>query len=168
MLMMYPLPLVKESLFCSTYRPTDVICLLMYCSSVIYQNHWIIHIFNGPLVLMEITWTSTRIWSWISNYNDVNGVMVNTHNVLSSMVWLNAIEIRSFGSNYIPQWLIHVLISTDLSHKSHNAPVPYPTLHYFVTEICKRVHISVTKRCIVGYFLVHCGICEMGLVNNIS
>ena len=36
-------------------------------------------------------------------------------------------------------------------HKSHNAPVPYPTMHHFVTEMCTRVHISVTIWCIVGY-----------------
>ena len=27
----------------------------------------------------------------------------------------------------------------------------YPTMHHFVTEMCTRVHISVTKWCIVGY-----------------
>ena len=35
--------------------------------------------------------------------------------------------------------------------QSHNVPVPYPTTHHFVTEMCTRVYISVTKRCIVGY-----------------
>ena len=39
----------------------------------------------------------------------------------------------------------------DPSHKSHNAPYKYPTMHHFVTEMCTQVHISVTKRCIVGY-----------------
>ena len=39
----------------------------------------------------------------------------------------------------------------DLSHKSHNAPVPDPTMHHFVTEMCTCVHISVTKWCIAGY-----------------
>ena len=39
----------------------------------------------------------------------------------------------------------------DLSHKSHSAPVPYPTMLHFVTEMCTHVHISVTKLCIVGY-----------------
>ena len=29
------------------------------------------------------------------------------------------------------------------SHKSHNAPIPYPTMHTFLT--------SVTKWCIAGY-----------------
>ena len=37
------------------------------------------------------------------------------------------------------------------SHKSHNAPVPNPTMHHFVTEMCTPVHISVTKWYIVGY-----------------
>ena len=39
----------------------------------------------------------------------------------------------------------------DQSHTSHNAPIPYPTMHHFVTEMCTCVHISVTKWCIVGY-----------------
>ena len=34
---------------------------------------------------------------------------------------------------------------------SHNAPVPYPTMSHFVTEMCTCVHISVSKWCIVGY-----------------
>ena len=37
----------------------------------------------------------------------------------------------------------------DLIRKSHNAPIPYPTMHQFVTEMCTCVHISVTKWCIV-------------------
>ena len=37
------------------------------------------------------------------------------------------------------------------SHKSHNASDKYPTMHHFVTEMCTRVHISVTKWWIVGY-----------------
>ena len=37
----------------------------------------------------------------------------------------------------------HILII--LLHKSQNAPVPYPTMCHFVTGICTRVHISVTK-----------------------
>ena len=52
----------------------------------------------------------------------------------------------------------------DLIHKSHNASVSYPTVHHFVTEMCTCVHISVTKWCIVGFFLMNRGICEMGLL----
>ena len=36
--------------------------------------------------------------------------------------------------------------------QSQNAPVPYTTMHHFVTEMCTGVHISVTQRCIVGYW----------------
>ena len=44
-----------------------------------------------------------------------------------------------------------ITISIDLLCKSHKAPVPYPTMHHFVTEMCTCVRISVTKWCIVGY-----------------
>ena len=33
----------------------------------------------------------------------------------------------------------------------YNDPVPYPTMHHFVTEMCTCVHISATKWCTVGY-----------------
>ena len=49
----------------------------------------------------------------------------------------------------------------DLSHKYHNAPVPYPIMHHFVTEMWAYLHISYTNECIVRY--LHCGICELGL-----
>ena len=39
------------------------------------------------------------------------------------------------------------LIQIDQSHKSHNAPVPYPTIHHWNINM----HISVPKWCIVGY-----------------
>ena len=42
-------------------------------------------------------------------------------------------------------------ITIDPFHKSQNAPVPYPIMQHFVTEMCTCVHISVTKCCIVGY-----------------
>ena len=42
-------------------------------------------------------------------------------------------------------------IAVDLLRESHNAPVPYPTMHHFATEMCTRVHTSVAKWCIVGY-----------------
>ena len=34
--------------------------------------------------------------------------------------------------------------------QSHDASDKYPAMHNFVTEMCTRVHISVTKWCIVG------------------
>ena len=49
-------------------------------------------------------------------------------------------------------------------HKSHNAPVPYPTMHHFVTEMCPCAHISVTKWCIPRFGSMHYGIRGMGLL----
>ena len=48
-------------------------------------------------------------------------------------------------------WLCLHQLEIDPSHKSHNAPDQYPTMHHFVTEMCTHVHISVTKWCIVWY-----------------
>ena len=39
----------------------------------------------------------------------------------------------------------------DLLHKSQSAPGPYPTMYYFVREMCTCVHISATSGYIVGY-----------------
>ena len=48
---------------------------------------------------------------------------------------------------YAGQWVLQQKCHpTDLRHKSHNAPVPFPIMHNFVT-----VHIPVTKWCTVGY-----------------
>ena len=44
-------------------------------------------------------------------------------------------------------------LRTDLLHKSHSTPVPCPTKHNFVTEMCTCVHISVRKIIYCGIFL---------------
>ena len=49
-----------------------------------------------------------------------------------------------------------------LLHKSHNAPVPFPTMHHSVTELYRCGQVSVTK--LWDICLLHCGICEMGLL----
>ena len=46
--------------------------------------------------------------------------------------------------------ILTVDIPVDLFLKSHNVLEKWPTMHYFITEMCKHVHISVTKWCIVG------------------
>ena len=56
-------------------------------------------------------------------------------------------RIPKFPTNQCPD----IQQPIDPSHKSQNASVPYPTMQYFVTEMCTGVHISVTKWCIVGY-----------------
>ena len=44
-----------------------------------------------------------------------------------------------------------VSLSSEVLQKSHNATVPNPTMHHFVTEIC--LYISDTKWYIMGYLL---------------
>ena len=39
----------------------------------------------------------------------------------------------------------------------HNAPVPYPTMHQFKTEICT---ILLQNRALWAIALMHCRICE--------
>ena len=70
----------------------------------------------------------------------MNGISVLYHHVL--MCHLDTFEFWI--------WMPFHCFIIDLLHKSHNAPVPYPTMHHFVTEICTCVHISVAKWCIVG------------------
>ena len=42
--------------------------------------------------------------------------------------------------------------------KPHNAPVPYPTMHQFITEMCT---ILLQNRALWVIFLMHRGICEI-------
>ena len=60
-------------------------------------------------------------------------------------------------------WLQMSRCQIDLSHKSHNAPAPYPTMHHFETEMCTCVHISVYGAS-CGICLMHCGISEICLL----
>ena len=52
---------------------------------------------------------------------------------------------------FLVLYVARQFMSIDLSHKSQNASVPYPTMQHFITEMCTCVHISVIKCCIVGY-----------------
>ena len=48
-------------------------------------------------------------------------------------------------------------------HKSHNAPVPYPTMHHFVTEMCI---FLLQNGALWDIHVMHCRIYEMGLLVN--
>ena len=50
----------------------------------------------------------------------------------------------------------------DLIHKSHNAPVSYPTMHNSEQQCAP----FCFEGCIVGYGAVHCGICEIGQLRH--
>ena len=87
--------------------------------------------------------------------------------ITKSVKWLLMFRILTLPGHQQPWYWIcringhcHPLdrISIDPSLTSYNTPVPYTTIHHLVTEMCTRVHISVTTWCIVRY-LMHCGIC---------
>ena len=58
----------------------------------------------------------------------------------------------------------YTTVVTDLFHKSHNAPVPYPTMHHFVTEMYT---FLLQNGALLDIFLMHCGICEIGLASGV-
>ena len=49
-------------------------------------------------------------------------------------------------------------IIINLLHKYHNEPVPYRTMHHFVTEMCV---FLLQNGALWDIYLVHCGICGM-------
>ena len=88
--------------------------------------------------------------------NDKNVIKMTCPFLLKNLITANRKE-------FVIWWLLMVwytwhhaigylnIVQIDPPHKSHDTPVPYPTLHHVVTEMCTCVHISVTKWCIVGY-----------------
>ena len=67
---------------------------------------------------------------------------------------------------------VYTRFSIILLQKFHDASIPYPTMHHFVTEICTCVHISVTTEMCTFLLqngtvwvicVMHYGVCEMGL-----
>ena len=94
------------------------------------------------------TWYNTRP---VSSYNTL-GALSYAHwkeNKMFLVLKLSfALTVIFVFGRYVPCDIVAI----DLFHKTHNAPVPYPTAHHFVTEMCTCVHISVTKCCVVGYW----------------
>ena len=50
--------------------------------------------------------------------------------------------------------------SIDLLHKPHNAPVPYPTIHHYITKMCTILFL-LQNHAFWVISLMHCGICEI-------
>ena len=85
---------------------------------------------------------------------------------LTARQWLiNIVTIKkSQIKTYMPLTVCYIFFHIsyrqfDPSHKSQNASVPYPTMHHFVTEMCK---FLLQNGVLWDICLMHCGICEMG------
>ena len=98
--------------------------------------------------MFSVSWNRNSVHSW--NWHQ-DTITIQIAGYLAWLWWMQSVN------------LTHI----DLSHKYDNPPVPYPTMHHFVTEVCSRVHISVMKWCTVGY-LMHCGMGETNLFNSNS
>ena len=111
---------------------------------------WLFHLGFNVLIVNNDHWFTYSIFFWQSQMPCSS----STKNSLSyptaeSISW----SIPSSREQRCTERCQLTVRSLDLLHKSHNAPVPYPTMHRFVAEMCTCVHISVTKWCIVRYVL---------------
>ena len=100
----------------------------------IWIRIWICYCFVDKQMYMEtiilLYSTSVGMWHW-----KLWVVMMPTLSSLVSQVLL---------MTKLASWQLSVFSGIDQSHKSHNAPVPYPTMHHFGTEMCA--------------FLLQCGV----------
>ena len=65
---------------------------------------------------------------------------------------------------YILVFISHALI--DLVNKHHNAPITYPIMHHFVSEMCIYIYIYSQNGTLWDICLMYCGICEMGPISK--
>ena len=111
---------------------------------------------NGlsPILHQAITWTNDNILTiepWVTKFSE-------------NWFQIELISYKKMNFNTpSAKWQPFSSASIELLHKSQHAPVPYPTMLYFVTEMCTCVHISVTNGALWDISLMHCGICEIGL-----
>ena len=122
------IPLTKAS-------DTELWCFFFISA---WTNGWANNWYAGDLRRHHVHYDVT-VMSWSMSFG---------LRVLSKAWWLS----RWYG------WLFMCKDSIDLSHKSHNVPVPYPTIHHFVTEcapVCtfllKMVHCEIFVWCMVGF-----------------
>ena len=54
--------------------------------------------------------------------------------------------------------------TVDLLHKSHDAPVLYPTMHTFGNKCAQACTFLSQNGALWDIYLMHCGVCEMGVL----
>ena len=102
-------------------------------------------------ILIHIIFYQTKI----SAFHCVIGNIYNCFKLLAYFIsWNYMIQSWQLMSSLVSLSYrvgLEVTKPVDLSHKPYNVPLPYHTIHRFVTETYAHVHIFVTKWCIVGY-----------------
>ena len=75
----------------------------------------------------------------------------SSDNLYDLLIYKNHQITTPLSVNTVLYWEWIIIIDT--LHKSHKAPVPFPTMHHFVIEMCTCVHISITKMVHYGIFV---------------
>ena len=159
----------RHTIACLPVRATCVMCLVwierLICA--ILKSHC--------SVICNIMLYWTMLWYWYTvcrTHNKARCIQIAIlHFSMQIIIWFrrkpcqnplaHSAVLLGLGHGavgYVEQWITHsspmwclCWVQIDPTHKPHSAPVSYPTMHHFVTEMCTHVHISVTKWCIVGY-----------------
>ena len=97
----------------------------------------------------------------MSRYTSIIRQLWYTFFISNSIIYLYPIQWMIIQGKYVENELIIFSTCTviDRFHKSHDASVPYPTIHHLGTEMC-----IFLFQCGVLWHMeqVHCGICEIG------
>ena len=103
---------------------------------------------------VHISWDILFCNSWIHNLTIKWAKLIwgSVHPCGNKYLWRIAPRLWSiWPANAIIRFQRGTSRAVELLYKSHNTPVPYPTMQHFVTEMCSCVHRSVTKWRFVGY-----------------
>ena len=85
--------------------------------------------------------------------NAWDGKVMSRHEFFLQNIRECTSHIPTKGTRYIFVWSkddMRSIFEMYPSHRSHNAPGPYPTMHHFVADVCT--------------YVANCGICEMDLL----
>ena len=92
----------------------------------------------------------------LSNFKEIWSIKLTVSRLESSRGIIIKHLIRYWIVSTISTLTPHTHMPIDLSHKSHNAPVPHHTMHHFVSEMCAHfcntmVHFGIFVLCAVGF-----------------
>ena len=160
----------SECIFCAFHRTENA--ELLWCQLCRQQRHWRISLWyddvikwkhfprNWPFArgihrspvnsphkgqwrgALMFSFICARISGWVNNGKAVDLRRHRVHYDVTVMKISGAVRDDKVG---VMAAVGFQCIAIALLHTFHNAPVPYPTMHHFVTEMCTCVHIFVTK-----------------------
>ena len=112
--------------------------------------------------IWTVQWHCNWLVNFISNRVQQSHSNGNRHNWNTREILLSLLVVAREARDSL-SWQPQPAI--DLIHKSHNPPVPYPTMHHSVQKY-RHVPISVLNGALWDMELMHCGICEIVLFDD--